>query len=57
MKESINIIIYGYCSIMKLYKHIDIYSENLIIFLSLLDINNNNNNTSLSLIACIELKY
>lgn len=42
---------------MKLYKHIDIYSENLIISLSLLDINNNNNNTSLSLIACIELKY
>lgn len=56
MKESINIIIYGYCSIMKLYKHIDIYSENLIISLSLLDINNNNN-TPLSLIACIELKY
>lgn len=57
MKESINIIIYGYCSIMKLYKHIDIYSENLIISLSLVDINNNNNNTPLSLIACIELKY
>lgn len=57
MKESINIIIYDYCSIMKLYKHIDIYSENLIISFSLLDINNNNNNTPLSLIACIELKY
>lgn len=54
----INIVIYRYYPIMKLYKRVDIYSENLFISLCLLEINNNNNNnTSLSLIACIQLKY